>query len=38
MSVTTALLGVVCTIIGAGLGYAYLSSRDFDRRHGTPKP
>ena len=38
MDVTTTLLGVVCAVIGAGLGYLYLASRDFDRRHGAPKP
>lgn len=38
MAVTTLLLAVVGTVIGASLGYAYFSSRDFDRRHGSPKP
>lgn len=38
MDVTTVLLSVVGAVLGAGLGYAYFASRDFDRRHGAPKP
>ncbi|GJD98543.1 hypothetical protein GMJLKIPL_0454 [Methylobacterium isbiliense] len=33
MASTTLLLIVVGAVIGSGIGYAYLSSRAFDRKH-----
>jgi hypothetical protein len=37
MATTPLLLAVVGLVIGASVGYAVLSSRDFDRRHPEAK-